>query len=224
MLQTLLSLLIPLRCAACGALGELWCEACWIELERLRGPCCTRCGAPTRWAVDACRECRGRRLAFAEARAAVAHRGSAASLVRAWKDRGLPLAAIAAAAILEARPPPAVGAVLCPVPGVPDRVRWRGVDGPREVAVRLAGAWERPLDDRLLVRRGRAGPQRGLRAVERRRNLSTAFECRGRAPASIVLVDDVYTTGATADACARALRRAGAREVVVVTFARALRT
>src|SRR4051794_10297099 len=145
MLQALPSLLIPLRCAACEALGELWCEACWLELERLRGPCCLRCGAPTRWAVGACRECRGRRLAFAQARAAVGHPGAAALLVRAWKDGGLPLAPIAAAAILEARPPPAQGSVLCAVPGVAERVRWRGVDGPSEVATRLAEAWQRPL-------------------------------------------------------------------------------
>src|SRR5436305_15132321 len=113
MLKALLSLLIPLRCAACGALGELWCEACWLELERLRGACCGRCGAPTRWGVGACRECRGRRLAFTEARAAVAHRGAASALLHAWKDRGLPLAPIAAAAILEARPPPGRGVALC---------------------------------------------------------------------------------------------------------------
>jgi predicted amidophosphoribosyltransferase len=223
MLLRLLSLLLPSLCAGCGTPGDVWCEACWIELERLRGPCCGRCGAPTRWALERCRECRGRRLAFAEARAAVAHRGAAMRLMRAWKDRGVALGPIAAEAILEARAPPPAGTWLCAVPGDRDRVRWRGVDGPAELAERLAAVWRLPLCAGTLVRAGSPPPQRTLGAAERRRNLAGAFRCHRRPPASVLLVDDVYTTGATANACASALRRAGAQRVAVVTFARALR-
>jgi predicted amidophosphoribosyltransferase len=66
-------------------------------------------------------------------------------------------------------------------------------------------------------------PQRGLLLAERRRNVAGAFRAVGRAAATVVLVDDVYTSGATATAAASALRQAGARSVEVVTFARALR-
>jgi predicted amidophosphoribosyltransferase len=75
----------------------------------------------------------------------------------------------------------------------------------------------------LLVR-GRGSPkQRDLTRTERRRNVATAFEAARGAPSRVMLVDDVYTTGATANAAASALRKAGAREVEVVTFARTIR-
>src|SRR5262249_17347029 len=154
---------------------------------------------PARWEVAACRECRARRLAFSQARAAVAHRGAAVTLLRAWKDPGLALGPIAAAAILEARPPPPPGALLCPGPGDAARVGWRGVDGPADVAARLGEAWALPVARRLLVRRRDVAPQRGLGAAERRRNLRAAFTAADPAPALVVLVDDVYTTGATAE-------------------------
>src|SRR6188472_4034990 len=137
MAPDLLSLLLPARCAGCHALGPVWCEACWDGLERLRDPRCRRCGAPTRWPVAACRECRGRRLAFAWAWAAVAHRELGAVLVRRWKDRGLDLAPMAAAAVLAGCLAPAPDVVLCPVPAVGERRLRRGVDGPRALADRL---------------------------------------------------------------------------------------
>ena len=65
--------------------------------------------------------------------------------------------------------------------------------------------------------------QRELTLTERRRNVASAFRATGSAPARVTLVDDIYTTGATANAAASALRKAGAREVEVVTFARTIR-
>ena len=86
----------------------------------------------------------------------------------------------------------------------------------------LAAAWELGLEP-LLVRSRGSPRQRGLSKVERHRNVTTTFACRGGAPAHVALVDDVYTTGATANAAACALRKAGARRVDVVTFARTIR-
>jgi predicted amidophosphoribosyltransferase len=75
-----------------------------------------------------------------------------------------------------------------------------------------------------LVRRARSTErQRGLPLAERRRNVAGAFVPAARAPATVVLVDDVYTSGATANAAASALRKAGARRVEIVTFARTIR-
>jgi predicted amidophosphoribosyltransferase len=75
----------------------------------------------------------------------------------------------------------------------------------------------------VLRRSGQVRQQRGLDLAERRRNVASAFVAAERVPARIALIDDVYTSGATASAAASALRRGGARAVHVVTFARALR-
>jgi hypothetical protein len=89
----LLDLVLPRRCAACGGGEELLCAACRAALRRLEGPLCARCGAPSAWPVQRCRECAGRRIPFVSARAAVAYDGPARPLVAAWKERGLrPLA------------------------------------------------------------------------------------------------------------------------------------
>lgn len=219
----LLGLLLPRRCAICAAHGTLLCASCRGGLRRLRAPLCARCGAPTAWPVERCRECSGRRLAFATARAAVAYDRGARSLVSAWKERGIRvLAAGAAELVAEALPAPAVeGLVFVP----PDRERLlrRGHNPARQLAVELAVRWQLPVGD-VLVRARRVMRQRGLSRADRRRNVAGAFRARrAELPAVLCLVDDVYTTGATVSAAASALRKAGVREVHVVTLARTVR-
>jgi predicted amidophosphoribosyltransferase len=221
-LDALLSLILPRSCAGCGAPGPLWCASCIAELEPVGAPSCARCGAPTRWAVASCRECHGFLPAFSSAWAAVAHRGSGAVLVRRWKDGGLDLADVAARVIEERRVPPDVDC-LCAVPASPARARRRGIDGPQALAGALGVRWELPVLGDLICRSRDALPQRGLDQRARRVNLRGVFVPRARAPLRVGLIDDVYTTGATADACARALRAGGAAHIDVVAFARALR-
>jgi predicted amidophosphoribosyltransferase len=218
----LLDLFLPRRCAACGAGEELLCAACRGGLRRLRDPLCARCGAPTAWPVGRCRECAGRRIAFATARAAVAYDGPARPLVAAWKERGLrPLAREFAALVVEAVPRPPVGELTF-VPGDPERSLKRGQNAAEALARELGGLWSLPVR-RVLLRSSPARPQRGLSRDERRRNVRGSFAA-SRAPAERVgLVDDVYTTGATVGAAATELRHAGARTVHVVTFARTVR-
>jgi predicted amidophosphoribosyltransferase len=183
---------------------------------------CARCGAPTAWPVRRCRECAGRRLAFASARAAVAYDGAVRALVAAWKERGLRrLSALAADAVVEAVPRPSVAA-LCFVPPDSDRSLRRGHHPAERLARDLGRCWELPVEP--LVRRSRSAPrQRGLALADRRRNVAGAFASAGRSPAAVALVDDVYTSGATSAAAASALRKGGARRVEVVTFARVIR-
>jgi predicted amidophosphoribosyltransferase len=143
------------------------------------------------------------------------------TLVSAWKDRGLrALASPAAEVVVEVVLRPSVG-VITFVPPDGDRSLKRGHHPPARLARELARRWELPV--RPLLRRTRLlRPQRGLGREDRRRNVRGAFEAcsvRGR----VLLVDDVFTTGATVSAAATALRRGGARSVEVVTFARAAR-
>jgi predicted amidophosphoribosyltransferase len=99
----------------------------------------------------------------------------------------------------------------------------RGYHPAGRLAAELAGAWSLPVQA-LLERHGRSRPQRGLPLVERRRNVRGAFAAPGPVRGRIVLVDDVYTSGATAAAASSALRSAGAADVLVVTFARTVRS
>jgi predicted amidophosphoribosyltransferase len=215
----LLDLVFPQRCVVCRAGSVQLCGPCRDALPRLRPPLCERCGAPTAWPVRRCRECSGRRLAFASARAAVPYDDTVRAIVSAWKERGLRrLAAAAAAVVAEAVAAP--GDPLTAVPADPERIRKRGHHPAGSLTRELAKLWGVERMDLLERRQGR--PQRGLALAARRANVRGAFTS-APPPRRIVLVDDVYTSGSTVDAAARALRRAGAREVEVVTFARTVR-
>ena len=216
----MLDLLLPQRCVVCGCGGRQLCAGCREELPRIEPPLCARCGAPTAWPVERCRECAGRRLGFASARAAVGYDAAARSFVHAWKERGLRrLAAEAAQLVAERLPPPEVEALTF-VPADRGRRLERGHNPAERLARELGAIWELPCLP--LLERTRGGRQRGSSAVERR-TVRGAFRATGRAPRTIAVVDDVYTTGATAATAATALRAAGARRVDAIAFARALR-
>lgn len=217
----MLDLLLPQRCVVCGGSGgKQLCTACREGLQRIEPPLCGRCGAPTAWPVERCRECAGRRLGFASARAAVGYDAAARRFVHAWKERGLRrLAADAAALVAERVPAPAVDALTF-VPSDRARRLERGHNPAERLALLLAAAWELPCLP--LLERTRGGRQRGSSARERR-SVRGAFRATGGAPRRLAVIDDVYTTGATAAATAAALRAAGARRVEAIAFARALR-
>ncbi len=216
----MLDLLLPQRCVVCERGGSQLCAECRGELRRLEPPLCERCGAPTAWPVERCRECAGRRIAFATARAAVAYDDAARRLVHAWKEHGLRrLAAAAAVLVAESLPPPAADAIAF-IPSDRTRRLERGHNPAERLAEELATLWELPCLP--LLARTRSGRQRGSSAEERR-SVRGAFGATAESPRRIALVDDVYTTGATAAAASTALRAAGARRVEVVTFARTLR-
>jgi predicted amidophosphoribosyltransferase len=218
----LLDLLLPMRCAVCGASGDQLCAACRERLPRLEPPLCDRCGAPTAWPVARCRECSGRRLAFASARAAVAYDDDVRRLVRAWKEHGLRhLATQAAEVVTDVLPPPCSSALTF-VPSDRARGLQRGHHPAERLAHELGKRWSLPVLP--LVGRTRPAPrQRGLALADRRRNVAGAFAPVSESPRTVALVDDVYTSGATAAAAASALRKAGARRVEAMTFARVVR-
>jgi predicted amidophosphoribosyltransferase len=218
----LVDLLLPPRCAVCRTAGAALCPRCVASLPRLCAPLCARCGAPTSWPVARCRECAGRRLAFASARAAVAYDPAVRALVTGWKERGLRrLAAQAAGLVVEVVARPDVVAIAY-VPPDPGRRRARGHHPAERLARELSVVWQLPVVP-LLTRTRAVRRQAGLPLADRRRNVRGAFAAVARAPAAVGLVDDVYTTGSTVAAAASALRAAGARRVEVVTFARATR-
>lgn len=219
----LLAALAPPACAACGEplsrAHDLLCGRCRAALPWLPRPCCPRCALPA--PCDPCPACGA---AYAAAWAPLAHDGPARQLVAALKFRGrLPLARLMAAQIAAGLPAPLLaGATIVPAPLHPHRRRRRGFDQAALIAAALARASGRPLAPCL--RRGgpptrQLGAARATRVARGRLTISAD----GPVPRTVLLVDDVHTTGATFDACARALRRAGAERVAAVSYARALR-
>ncbi len=143
-------------------------------------------------------------------------------MVAAWKERGLRrLAKLAAGIVAEALPRPDVAALTF-VPADDDRSLARGHHPPERLARALGECWDLPVIA-MLRRTRRTERQRGLSREERRRNVARAFGAVADAPRRVALVDDVYTSGATAAAAASALRAVGAAEIHVVTLARAIR-
>ncbi|HZA61065.1 MAG TPA: double zinc ribbon domain-containing protein [Actinomycetota bacterium] len=214
----MLNLLFAPRCAACNADGGPMCGACAGRVGVLIPPWCARCGRPTETAVATCPDCPPR--AVAAARSPFLYDGPIADAIRALKFRGWGwLARSLAAAMAEVGSGPAD--IVTWVPLSRRRRARRGFDQAellaRETARRLG------LPCRRLLRRTRDTPaQTGQGGRERRASPRDAFRAVRPSPSSVLLVDDVMTTGATAAACADVLRRAGARTVRVLTAARSL--
>jgi predicted amidophosphoribosyltransferase len=148
----------------------------------------------------------------------VAYDADVRRVVRGWKERGLRGLADEAAAVMAERLPRADVDLVTFVPADCERRLRRGYHPAEQLARALADAWQLPCEP-LLTRIGRTSRQRGLSLLERRRNVAHAFAARP-VRGVVLLVDDVYTTGATAHAAASALRT----RVEVVTFARAIRS
>jgi predicted amidophosphoribosyltransferase len=194
-------------------------------------PLCAACGRSCRPDAVLCTRC-ARRLAAAEpllgmgppgldrAWSSAPHEDVARDLVAALKFRRLlPVAELMAERIQWLAPAHMLSGAIVPVPTATARVRSRGFDPAGELAGALAERLEAPVE-RCLRRRG-GGRQVGRRRAERVGH-PPRIQAHGRAPRSVLLVDDVLTTGATLSACAKALRAAGAARVVSVTFARRL--
>lgn len=222
MLQRLLDLLVAPACLTCRApvpAGNPLCRGCGAGLAWLPADRCRRCGLPSPCGT----RCPARAAAFSHAWAPVAYDGTARALVHALKLRGMTAAADLMAAQIAAGVPPGLlaGATLVPVPGHPRRRRRRGFDQAERIAAALGRRLALPVAC-CLDRGGAAPPQAGAGRAQRLRHGGSAIAVTSPVPKHAVLVDDVHTTGATLDACARVLRAAGSRSVGAVTYARTL--
>ena len=219
-----LDLVFPPRCAGCGSFGAFLCPACLAATPRAQPPRCAVCWMPGDGGV--CRRCVDAPFAFQSARCPFVYAGAAREAVHALKYQGVSaIAEVMAGEMAECLgrwPPGEVGA-LVPVPLAGARRRSRGYNQSEALAGGLSRRSGLPLVRGLLVRRNAAPPQAGAAdEAARRANVADAFAVRrqGEVDGSILLVDDVMTSGATLDACARALRAAGHGPVYALTFAR----
>lgn len=233
-----LDLLYPPRCPACDAptrVREL-CVPCLAHTPEIRSPLCPICGVPFATATDRdhpCARCLARRPRFDQARACTVYGGSAgvaspvARALHQFKySHDVTLAPVLGSLLAQRCPLPLPHDIVVPVPLHISRLRWRGFNQALFLAKPLAARAGIRLDPFALRRARATVSQVGLDESSRRRNLNGAFtvaDVGAVRDRRILLVDDVYTTGATADECAHVLRRAGARQVDVLVLARVVR-
>ncbi len=223
----ILNFFYPASCPTCGAAPDTvsqapFCSACWHAMRRITGPACDICGLPlVSVHADRCGSCRERPPAFRQARAFGVYETTLASAIHHLKFLGIRRLARPLASLLLFRDLSPVDAVV-PVPLSRAGLRRRGFNQSLLLAYHLSRTTSKRLVMDALNKVAETPPQVGLAARERSANVRRAFACTAAvAGQRILLVDDVMTTGATADACARELLRAGAQSVDVVTLARA---
>jgi ComF family protein len=221
-LSALADLFFPQRCVGCGLrASDVLCRGCFEALPGIGHPVCARCGAPTAFETFACDGCKGVDFGFESARAPLRYEGVGEEVVHALKYGGYTRVADRLAA------PLMVGALdrgerfdaVVPVPLHRSRLRRRGFNQAELLARGVAAGMNAPVSDKLRVVR-KTRDQVELSAAGRRSNVEGAYAVRGGARGKILLVDDVFTTGATASSCAETLLKAGADEVHVVTLCR----
>jgi len=232
-----LNLIYPPVCAFCGeqrvtAQQGYVCATCWRNVRFIRAPFCERCGLPFVGEITAtfeCANCKEMDLHFERARSAVVAGGLVLEALHRYKyQRALWLEPFLADLFLrEARPAlnPGDWDAIVPVPLFPAKEREREFNQAARFAEHLALATGISLNAKLLRRVIPTVTQTRLTRPLRAANVSGAFALREGIPANcrrVVLVDDVFTTGATTSACAHVLKTAGVGQVCVWTVARGL--
>jgi ComF family protein len=230
----LVDFFFPPRCPACRertATVEL-CHHCQAAVRAAGTPLCTRCGLPRHGSGGdhPCGRCVRRSPHFARARACASYRHDESSpvievLQRLKYGRDITYGGVLGRYLCSHLPMVIDHDVIVPVPLHLHRLRWRGFNQSALLARVLAAHTGRRIELQALARLRATPPQVGLGERARRRNVARAFSVRDPErlrDRRVLLIDDVMTTGATVNECARVLRRAGAAQVDVVVLARAL--
>ncbi|HEY2986177.1 MAG TPA: ComF family protein [Candidatus Binatia bacterium] len=232
--------LYPPRCRFCGdslfGRNDCFCRGCRERIRVIGHPFCTACGRPfldTSGDDHLCGNCIARRPHFVRARAWACYPTDGGDdhplreVVQRFKygrkvSLGKPLGRLMAIGCRDLFHDYDLD-VIIPVPLHAKRLRWRGFNQSVILAREIGRHWKLPVDPCVLVRSRETPPQTQLHEDERRKNMRRAFSVN---PAKSIdgkaalLIDDVYTSGATVNECSRALVRAGVREVYVLTLAR----
>jgi ComF family protein len=232
-----MSLIYPAVCQVCGndraTVEEGYvCSRCRSAVRFIEPPFCSRCGLPYEGDLTTpfeCSNCREMKLYFRSARSAVAAGGIILDVIHRYKyQRALWFEPFLTEVLIrEAGPVLREESWDCivPVPLHPTKKREREFNQAARIAARLSEVTEIPVNEKLLRRVVLTRTQTLLTREERAANVRRAFDMRAGQKLNqtrIILVDDVFTTGATTNACARVLQEAGAGEVCVWTVARGL--
>jgi ComF family protein len=232
-----LGLLYPELCQLCreeraAARDGFVGAKCWTQIRFIRAPFCERCGLPYPGDITTtveCTNCREVELHFSSARSAVVAKTVVLEAIHRFKyQRALWFENFLADLLVREAAPVLRGQnwdAIAPVPLHPLKLREREFNQATRLAAPLAQATGIPLNENFLQRTAPTATQTLLTREQRAKNMKNAFAVRRGVDVAgkrIILVDDVFTTGATTNACARALRGAGAADVCVWTVARGI--
>ena len=235
-LETGLGLFYPNVCQFCQSLRATQkegyvCTECWTQVRFVRPPFCERCGLPYDGEITTkfeCTNCRELELNFSFARSAVVARTLVLEAIHRFKySRALWFENFLADLLIREAAPVLRGQnwdALVPVPLHPKKLREREFNQAEILARKLGAATNLPVNTKVLKRQVATETQTFLTREQRAKNMTNAFGATSNSLAGkkFIVVDDVFTTGATTSACAAALRAGGAAEVAVWTVARGL--
>ena len=230
--EAVISLLFPRRCPVCERIvtpkGAYICPVCAKKLSFVKAPVCFKCGKEIGDGREYCQDCMRHPRTFERGIALLNYNEKASRSVsrikyggrREYLDYyGKAMAERLGSAICRMK-----AQTLVPVPVHPARLRERGFNQAAELAARLGELLPLPIDDGLLIRAKKTARQKDLNPAQRLANLEQAFSVperrkkEGKLPESVILVDDIYTTGSTIEACTRALKAAGVKRVYFVSI------
>ena len=220
-LAALADLFYPERCVGCERrASDVLCRTCFEALPGVGSPVCGRCGLPTAFVTFVCQECKNVDFGFESARAPLKYEGVGKKIVHALKYRGYKrvVERLATPLMLLVLDDGRFDAVV-PVPLHRSRLRKRGFNQAELLARGVAEKMKATVSDTLEVVRS-TRDQVELSAAQRRANVAGAYSATESLRGKILLVDDVFTTGATMSACAATLIRAGAEEVHALSLCR----
>jgi competence protein ComFC len=218
----LADLFYPQRCVGCERRsGDVLCRACFEALPYVGRPVCGRCGLPTAFATFVCEACKNVDFGFETAKAPLEYEGVGKKIVHAIKYRGYRqvVEKLATPLMLQALLGDGPFDAVVPVPLHHSRRRRRGFNQAELLARGVAERITATVSDTLEVVRS-TGDQVELSAAQRRANVVGAYKAKKPLRGKLLLVDDVFTTGATMSACAGALVNAGADEVHALSLCR----
>jgi ComF family protein len=228
--RLLLDFALPARCAGCAeVIADVgsFCPSCWGRMEWLGNSGCQRCGLPLAGTeIDHCARCLADPPKLDRMRAVVAYDEIPRSIVLRLKyGRKVALARTMARYMTPLKGDWGSDALIVPVPLHRWRLWGRGFNQSTLVARELARSWGLETDSQILRRLNRTRPLKGLNHRQRRKAVAGAFRASGDRVKgkTVILIDDVLTSGSTAEACSRALRRAGAGRIELICWARVVR-
>lgn len=222
--ETLINLFFPRRCPVCEDIvepsGNLICPSCISKLSPVRQPTCRKCGKELfSEQEEYCFDCGRHKRSFESGAALFNYNEAAKKSMAAIKYRNKREFLDFYAEVMGYRFSRIVKNwhpdVLVPVPVHPSRRRKRGFNQAEELTRRLSHILDIPMETGLLVRRRKTAPQRELNPQQRLANLQQAFAVNSKCPIprTVILIDDIYTTGSTMEACTRVLKAAGVEKV-----------